>query len=156
MRNRLRNQPASPQTPSCPLLRPQKAYDLVPRGLLKNLAEERVPTGLSTIIRALLSPLRLKPKFEKTDVEVLTVSAVPQGGPRSPDLFNIFMNTYIPLLNTTPSTSMTSCFADDALVLSKKISKAYKGNSKGPKPGPMICPFNAAHRNLLASNYTRQ
>lgn len=105
--------------PYAVLLDLRKAFDCVPRHTLQMMVDQRLPTGLSNMFRPLLWPMRLKTKHQKASRSILTLAGVPQGDPPSPQLFNIFMDSFLTRINTSPTKGIASLFVDDVLLLAR-------------------------------------
>lgn len=108
--------------PNAAVLDLRKAYDCVPRHILQRMIEARLPPDLSTMIRPLLWPMRLRTKRQKSENTISTRAGMPQGDPPSPILFTIFMDCYIRSVNTSPDRGLVSLFVDDVLVLARSLS----------------------------------
>lgn len=105
--------------PYATLLDLRKAYDCVPRNTLQTIIDQRLPSGLSVMIRPLLWPMKLKTKYQRSTTCVKTIAGVPQGDATSPHLFNIFMDSFLSQVNVNPRQGIASLFVDDVLVLAR-------------------------------------
>lgn len=99
-----------------------KACDCVLRDLLHVMIEEQLPETLSTMLRPLLWPMRLRTEQEKTDVTVMKLAGMPQGDRSSPIIFTLFMESYIRRIKITPRRGLVSLSLDDVLLLSRTIA----------------------------------
>lgn len=113
--------------PRTALLDLRKAYDLVPRHILQQMLDARLPSNLSTMLRPLLAPMTLTTLFQRTTATVRTLAGTPQSCPPSPTLFNIFMYSYLEVINTRPCVLRASSFVDDALLLAKTLANMQDG-----------------------------
>lgn len=94
------------------------AYDSVPRKKLLEAVHSRIQDPIVGMLPSLLTPIKLRTLRQTSTTTATIVVGVPQGDPLSPTLFNIFMDGFLELLNTIPR-SLSSCFADDVLLLAE-------------------------------------
>lgn len=78
---------------------------------------QNVPPHLTNMLRALLSPMLLQTKGQKSNNLARKILGLPKGDPPSPLLFNIFIDTFLLDTNHDPFIGASSCFADDFVLL---------------------------------------
>lgn len=100
----------------------QRAYDTAPRDVLAAVLRKRIPSTLAEMLITLLTPMTVRTKGQSSAKGSLhTTLGVPQGDPTSPLIFNMFMDEFIYATRTIPRT-VSSCFADDVLLLAEEES----------------------------------
>lgn len=114
------------ELPMAVLLDLKKAYDLVPRSKLQVMIDKALPSNLAKNIRPLLWPMRLTTKYQVGGKVLETWSGVPQGDPPSPQLFLIFMDSYLVTVNPRPNKSLATLFVDDVLGLARSLVSLLK------------------------------
>lgn len=74
---------------------------------------------MSRQVRALLWPMVMRTKFQRSPTKLIARAGVPQGDPTSPQLFAIFMDSFLEVANERPWQSLASLFVDDVLTLAR-------------------------------------
>lgn len=102
------------------------AYDKVPRQSIVELATKYLPPHLAAMISALLAPNTFSTKGQKGHHRVTITTGVPQGDPASPELYNLFMDTFLTTMHDVAQHNIfppVSCYADDVLLLARSASE---------------------------------
>ena len=103
-----------------------KAYDLVLREMIMRLVSERYSDTVVGMVATILQESIVFTQGDETGLRAALDRGVTQGGPSSPDLFNILMDTLIFIVNRalavlkrkdcTPEWSPIMAFADDIVL----------------------------------------
>lgn len=102
---------------SCSLLELMKAYELVPRAKLQALIVLRFPSMLSKQLCALLCRMVIQTRGRQTKSHLLTRAGVLQGGPTSPKVFPVFMDSVLQITNERPYEAPSPLLFDDLLAV---------------------------------------
>lgn len=108
--------------PRAALLDLKKAYDLVPKAKLQKLIEHRLPVGLSKQLYALLWPMFIQTKGQRSQSHIVTRAGVPQGDPTIPQIFSLSMESFLHATKKRQDDALSSLFVDDVLYLAKSLS----------------------------------
>ena len=104
----------------------KQGYDVVERGKLQKLLDERLPQDLASMISALLTPLNISTVGDPTKLEAAIFRRVVQGSPLSPVLFQIYIDKLATRLQIDkspyPSQLPVLWYADDVLLHVLNIS----------------------------------
>ena len=95
----------------------KKAYDMVTKYLLDKQCQKVLPPSLADLITALLAPIFQRTKGQQSSLTVRTTAGLGQGFPESQDLFNIFMDPFLEMMNCNPREGQAILFADDVVIM---------------------------------------
>ena len=90
---------------------------MVTKYLLDRQCQKVLPTGLADLITALLAPVFQRTKGQQSSLTVRTTAGLGQGFPESQDLFNIFMDPFLDMMNCNPREGQAVLFADDVVIM---------------------------------------
>ena len=105
------------QLPHVVFLDIKKAYDMVTKHRLDKQCQKKLPTSLADLITALLAPVFQRTKGQQSSLTVRTAAGLGQGFPESQDLFNIFMDPFLEMMNCNPRDGQAILFADDVFIM---------------------------------------
>lgn len=98
----------------------------VPRNILQQLFDRRIPGTVSDMACDLLAPMPLQTTNHKSQRYVHRLLDTPQSGHPSHTLFKIFMDDYVRLINTSPSRLSATLFVDDVVLVAKSMADIQK------------------------------
>lgn len=98
----------------------EKAYERVNRKTLIEVSRQWLHPDLLNMVREILSPLRVQTKSDPTNYTAVITRGVPQGGPSSPVLFNMYIGKLAVTAQATSSVRLGDrailMLADDVLI----------------------------------------
>lgn len=121
----LRSKSACDAIPLALIMDTHRAFHATSRDILIRTLYYRFPSGLASILVALLTPISIKTQNYDQGNKMVTTFCVPRGGVTSPALFNIFINEFLRKTNTQPR-FLSSCYTDDVLRLAEDTSRMQK------------------------------
>lgn len=100
----------------------EQAYPSVHRDILLKRAKRLLPTWIANMIQNLLTDVHFTSLGQSSFLTGKMTMGVPQGDPVSPTLYNLFMDSFLELMDTIPETDSEApaiAFADDVTLASR-------------------------------------